>query len=107
VAGPVLLASFAASVGATLYDEWQKGVKGMARITSKEHLLICGWNATAADVTAELRQSDTFKKTPITIIDAGIDANPTNDSRISFVHGVPSEVKVLEQANVRDAVYAM
>ena len=55
VAGPVLLTSFAASVGATFYDEWQKGVKGMAKITSKEHILICGWNATAADVIAELR----------------------------------------------------
>jgi len=107
VAGPVLLASFAASVGATFYDEWQKGVKGMARITSKEHILICGWSATAADVIAELRQSDTFKKAPITIIDGGIDANPTTDSRTSFVRGVSSDVKVLEQANVREAVYAV
>jgi len=107
VAGPVLLTSFAASVGATFYDEWQKGVKGMAKITSKEHILICGWNATAADVVAELRQSEIFSKTPITVIDAGIDVNPTKDSRTSFVHGVPSEVKTLEQANVSEAGYAI
>lgn len=107
LAGPVLLASFAASLGATFYDEWQKGVKGMARVTSKGHILICGWNATASDVIAELRGSDIFRKARITIIDDGIDANPAKDPKASFVHGVPSEVKVLEQANVLEAGYAI
>jgi voltage-gated potassium channel len=107
VAGPVLLASFAASVGATFYDEWRKGVKGMAKITSREHIVICGWSATGADVIVELRQSDMFNKSPITVIDGGIDANPSNDSRTSFVHGFPSEVKTLEQANIREARYAI
>lgn len=107
VSGPVLLASFAASVGATFYDEWQKGVKGMAKIVSKGHIVICGWNASGSDLIGELRQSDMFNKTPITIIDAGMDANPTNDSRTSFVSGFPSEVRVLEQANISEASYAI
>jgi voltage-gated potassium channel len=107
VAGPVLLASSAASVGATFYDEWQKGVKGMSKISSKGHILICGWNVTAANVIAELRQSELFTKTPITVIDAEIDANPSKDSKTSFVHGVPSDVRTLEQANVGEAGYAI
>ncbi len=107
VAGPGLLASFAASVIATFYDEWQRGAKGMAKITSREHIVICGWNPTAEDVIAELRKSEVFIKTPITVIDAGIDTNPSKDSRTTFVHGVPSEVKTLEQANISEAKYAI
>jgi Trk K+ transport system NAD-binding subunit len=59
------------------------------------------------DIIAELRHSDIFNRLPVTIIDDTIDANPVGDSRTSFVRGNPSEVKVLEQANVREARYAI
>lgn len=79
----------------------------MSQITSKGHILICGWNATAMDVINELRVSDAFKKTPITIIDDTIDINPVKSSVATFIHGNPSDVKVLEKANVRKAKYAI
>ena len=107
VAGPVLLVSLVGSLGTLFYDEWQKGVKGMAQVTSKGHILICGWNSTAMDILAELRHSGVFAKLPITIIDDTIDATPVRDPRVSFIRGSPSMVKVLEQANIRQAKYAI
>ena len=107
IAGPVILVSFVGSAGTILYDEWQKGVRGMSKITAKGHIIICGWNSASEDVIAELRQSDAFKKTAVTIIDDTIDTNPLRDSRISFVRGNPTEIKVLEQANVKEATHAI
>lgn len=66
-AGPILLVSFVGMLGATFYDEWQKGAKGMSQVESKGHILICGWNATASELIAELRQSGVFNKTPVVI----------------------------------------
>lgn len=106
-AGPILLVSFVGMLGATFYDEWQKGAKGMSQIESKGHILICGWNATASEVIAELRQSGVFNKTPVVIIDATIDNRPSEDSSTLFVHGIPSDVKVLQQANTREAGHAI
>ena len=105
--GPVVLVSFVGSLGTVFYDEWQKGAKGMSQITSKGHILICGWNAAAIDIISELRQSSNFKRTPITIVDDTIDTNPRKDSGISFVYGNPSDMKTLEQANTREASYAI
>ncbi|HIE17549.1 MAG TPA: hypothetical protein EYP71_05075 [Dehalococcoidia bacterium] len=107
VAGPILLVSLMGSLGTLFYDEWQKGVKGMAQVTFKGHVLICGWNSTAMDIVAELRQSGVFSKLPITIIDDTIDVNPVKDPGVSFIRGNPSLVKVLEQANIREAKYAI
>ena len=106
-AGPILLVSFVGMLGATFYDEWQKGAKGMSQIESKGHILMCGWNATASEVIAELRQSGVFNKTPVVIIDATIENRPSEDSSTLFVHGIPSDVKVLQQANTREAGHAI
>jgi voltage-gated potassium channel len=107
VAGPVILVSFMGSAGSILYDEWRKGARGMSQIISKGHVIICGWKPASEDVIAELRRSDTFNKTAVTIIDDTIDTNPLSDSRISFVRGNPTEIKFLEQANTKEARYAI
>jgi voltage-gated potassium channel len=45
IAGPVILVSFVGSIGEIRYDEWQKGARGMSQITSKGHIIICGWGS--------------------------------------------------------------
>lgn len=107
VGGPILLVSLIGSVAALTYDEWQRGARGMSQIASRKHMIICGWNAKAKEVIAELRLSKAFSKLSITIVDDKIDTKPVEDARVSFVHGNPSEVSVLEQANIREAQFAV
>ena len=39
----------------------------MAQVTTKGHIVICGWNAKAGDILRELRLSKHFSKWPITV----------------------------------------
>ena len=107
VGGPVLLVSLVGSIGVLLYNEWQRGVKGMSQIVSKKHIVICGWNTKAKEIIAELRLSKMFRKWPITIIDDKIDTKPVDNTKVSFVHGNASEVSALQQANIQEAKFAV
>lgn len=106
IAGPILMVSLASSIGFSIYNKWTKGIKGMAQVKTKGHIVICGWNANAIDIINELRVSK-LRDRPITIIDDKIDAKPIDDSRVSFVRGNASEVGVLNRANIREAKYAI
>ena len=55
--GPLLMVSLIGSVGISLYNKWTKGVRGMAQIKSKGHIVICGWNIKAKDIVDELQLS--------------------------------------------------
>lgn len=107
VGGPILLVSLVGSLGALIYDEWQRRVKGMSQVVSQRHILICGWNSKARDILQELRLSQAFRKWPVTIIDEKTAAKPVEDRYVSFVRGNASEVSTLEQANVRRAGFAI
>ena len=107
IGGPILLVSLVGSVAALAYNEWQRGAKGMSQITWKKHIVICGWNAMAKEIVTELRLSKVFSKWPITIVDDTVSAKPVEDARVSFVRGNASEVSVLEQANIRQAKFAV
>ncbi len=106
VSGPLLMVSFIGSVGVRLYDTWTKGVKGMAQVKSKRHILLCGWNWKAEDIINELRLSE-LREAHITIIDDNLETKPTDDPRTSFVKGNASETRVLARANVSEASFAV
>lgn len=107
IGGPILLISLLGSVGATIYDESRRGVKGMSQIRSKGHIVLCGWDAKAKEIVAELGLSKVLSKWLITIIDDKVDTKPVDDPKVSFVHGNASEVSILEQANIREAKFAI
>jgi voltage-gated potassium channel len=107
IGGPVIFLTMVSSVGATLYDEWRKGMRGEAQVYFKDHIMVCGWNPKAKDVINELRLSPKFRKYPIVIIDDCIDTKPIDDGDVAFVRGNAWEVEVLEQANVRRAKFAV
>ena len=107
IGGPIMMVSLVGSVGLSIYDKWTKGVRGMAQIKTKGHIVICGWNAKAKDIIDELRMSEPFRNTPITIIDDNIEAKPTADTKVSFVRGNASEVSILRQANLDEARFAI
>jgi len=105
--GPVLLVTLVSSAGLSMYEERRKAVCGELKIESKNHIILCGWNPKARDIITELRLSAEFHKYPITIIDDQIDENPIDEGNVSFVHGDACEVSVLEQANIREAKFAI
>lgn len=107
IGGPILMVSLVGSIGISLYNKWRKGVRGMAQIKSKGHIVICGWNAKAKDIIDELRLSKGFRDWPITIIDDKIETKPIDDAKVSFVRGSASEVSVLRQANIGEAKFAI
>jgi voltage-gated potassium channel len=107
IGGPILMVSLVGSIGISLYNRWRKGVRGMAQIKSKGHIVICGWNAKAKDIVDELRLSAGFRDWPITIIDDKIETKPVDDAKVSFVHGNTSQVSVLKQANIGEAKFAI
>jgi voltage-gated potassium channel len=106
LSGPLLMVSFISSMGVRLYNRWMKGVRGMAQINSKEHMVICGWNKKGEDIINEIRMSQ-LKGLRITIIDDSINTKPIDDARISFVKGNASELSVLDRANISEAKFAI
>ncbi len=106
IGGPVLMVSMIGSVGVSLYDRWMKGVKGMAQVNKKGHIIICGWNKRAEDIIHELSLS-LLRDLPIVIIDDVIDTKPVDDPRVSFVKGNASELSTLKRANIAEAKYAV
>jgi voltage-gated potassium channel len=107
IGGPIIMVSVVGSIGISLYNKWRKGVRGMAQLKSKGHLVICGWNAKAKDIIDELRLSKGFRNCPITIIDDKIETKPIDEAKVSFVCGNASQVSVLKQANIGEAKFAV
>lgn len=107
ITGPVLLVTLVSAVGISVYEQRRKGMKGESPITTKGHIVICGWNRKAKDIINELRLSPKFRNIPITIVDDSVETAPLNEKNTFFVKGNPCEISVLDQANVREAKYAI
>ena len=107
IGGPIALVGLVGATGVQLYNKWTKGVRGMSKIKSEGHIVICTWNEKAKDIIDELRLSSRFRERPITIIDDKIEAKPVDDHDVSFVRGNSSEINVLRQANIEKATYAI
>lgn len=107
VGGPLVLASAIGSMGIAWYNRWTKGVKGMAQVKSRDHLVICGWNGKTRSIVNEVRSMKNLQKLPITIIDDTLEMKPIDDPDLTFVRGSAAEVAVLQQANIAQARYAI
>jgi len=105
--GPLIMASTFGAVGINLYNRWMKGERGMSQIKSKNHLVICGWNAKANNIIDEIRLNEDLKSMPVTIIDDAIETRPVEEPSVSFVRGNAAETEVLHRANIGEARYAI
>jgi voltage-gated potassium channel len=106
IGGPLLLVSLVGTIGVAFYSRWMKGVKGMAQVTKKGHIIICGWDKKAEDIVRELGAS-LLRDLPVVIIDNAIESKPVEDNRVSFVKGNASELSTLNKANIAGAKYAI
>ena len=102
--GVLVVATVTASiVGAVVNSLIQEG-RGMGTSGFRDHMVVCGWNATARDLIGELQRDN--RKLRIALIYNGDDKNPAGDG-VYFVKGDPTDPADLERAGIREAAAAL
>jgi voltage-gated potassium channel len=102
--GVLVVATVTASiVGAVVNSLIQEG-RGMGTSGFRDHIVVCGWNATARDLIGELQRDN--RKLRIALIYNGDDKNPAGDG-VYFVKGDPTDPADLERAGIREAAAAL
>ncbi|MBM4407195.1 MAG: hypothetical protein FJ038_01015 [Chloroflexi bacterium] len=101
--GVLVVATVTASiVGAVVNSLIQEG-RGMGTSGFRDHVVVCGWNATARDLIGELQRDN--RQLRITLI-TNSEKNPAPEG-VYFVRGDSTEPPDLERAGVREAAAAL
>jgi voltage-gated potassium channel len=80
---------------------------GQKQISVKDHYVICGWH-TKDTFLIETLTSDTLPALHhVVIVDENLDAPPVHDPYVHLVRGDPTEERVLDLANVKEAHTAL
>ena len=103
VTGVLMLGLVTGAIIAVIIDFLLKEGQGLGASGFRNHIVICGWNATAREAIEELR-SDDYKRRLVLIDDA--DRNPA-EGKVYFVRGDPTDTKDLERADIGDAEAAL
>lgn len=101
--GVAMLAAVTGAVVGFVIDFLVKEGQGMGASAYKGHIVICGWNATARDLVAELR-SDDYGVRMVLLHDA--ERNPAGED-VYFVRGDASAAEDLERAGIHHAAAAI
>ena len=86
-----------------IVDVVLKEGQGMGFAGLYNHVVVCGWNATAREVVEELRADASDQKV---VVLAELEANPAG-GMAHFVRGDPANAADLERAGIRDASAAI
>ena len=101
--GVAMLGTITGALVALVIDFLLKEGQGMGASGYRDHIVICGWNSTARDLIAELKNDDYHRKL---VIVHDVDRNPAGTGTY-FVHGDPSDTAELERAGIREAAAAV
>ena len=101
--GVAMLGMITGALVALVIDFLLKEGQGLGASGYKDHIVVCGWNATARDLIAELRGDD-YKIKVVVLTDA--DKNPAG-SGVYFVRGDPTNADDLARAGITDASAAL
>jgi voltage-gated potassium channel len=101
--GVALLGTITGALVALVIDFLLKEGQGMGASGYRDHIVICGWNATARDLVDELR-GDEYKTRVVVIHEA--DKNPAGDG-VYFVKGDPTSTADLLRAGIAEASAAL
>jgi voltage-gated potassium channel len=101
--GVAMLGMITGALVAMVIDFLLKEGQGLGASGFKDHIVVCGWNATARDLIAELRGDDYQLKV---VVIADLDKNPVGDG-VYFVRGDATDEQDLERAGLRDASAAL
>ena len=101
--GVAILGTITGAFVALVIDFLLKEGQGMGASGYRDHIVICGWNATARDLVDELR-TDEYRAKLVLVHKA--DRNPAG-SGVYFVNGDPTDASDLERAGIRQALAAL
>ncbi|MFN8046633.1 MAG: NAD-binding protein [Dermatophilaceae bacterium] len=101
--GVAIVAALTAAVAGFVIDFILKEGQGMGAAGYRDHIVVCGWNATAREVIEELK-GDEYDARVVVLHDA--DKNPAGAGTY-FVRGDPTSAADLERAGIRDACAAI
>jgi voltage-gated potassium channel len=101
--GVALLGTITGALVALVIDFLLKEGQGMGASGYRDHIVICGWNATARDLVDELN-GDEYKAKVVLVHEA--DRNPAGDG-VYFVKGDPTSTADLLRAGIGEASAAL
>ncbi len=103
VLGIGLLGGFTAGLATRIIDHQSRRARGVKRLRSKEHILICGWNETGEDLIGHILADQQERAL---VILADLPERPYEHERVGFVSGGLNE-HTLEKANAEQAESAV
>jgi voltage-gated potassium channel len=98
--GVAMLGMITGALVALVIDFLLKEGQGLGASGYRDHIVVCGWNATARDLIAELRGDD-YKIKVVVLTDA--DKNPAGQG-VYFVRGDPTNAEDLARAGIAGGV---
>jgi voltage-gated potassium channel len=101
--GVAILGTITGALVAIVIDFLIKEGQGLGASGYRDHIVVCGWNATARDLIAELR-TDAYDVRVVVLAD--LDKNPAGDDAY-FVRGDSTSTEALERAGVKEAAAAL
>lgn len=101
--GVAMLGMITGALVALVIDFLLKEGQGLGASGYRDHIVVCGWNATARDLISELRGDD-YKIKVVVLTDA--EKNPAG-SGVYFVRGDPTNADDLARAGINDASAAL
>jgi voltage-gated potassium channel len=101
--GVAMLGMITGALVALVIDFLLKEGQGLGASGYRGHIVVCGWNATARDLVAELRGDD-YKTKVVVLTDA--EKNPAGDG-IYFVRGDTTNASDLKRAGIEEASAAL
>lgn len=101
--GVAMLGMITGALVAMVIDFLLKEGQDMGAAGFKDHIIVCGWNATARDLITELRGDDYQQKI---VVIADVDKNPAGAGTY-FVRGDAANSEDLERAGIAEAAAAL
>ncbi len=101
--GVAIVGTITGALVALVIDFLLKEGQGLGAAGFKDHIVVCGWNATARDLIAELR-GDEYRAKVVVLAD--LERNPAGDG-VYFVRGDTTNGHDLERAGITEAAAAL
>jgi voltage-gated potassium channel len=101
--GVAIVGTITGALVALVIDFLLKEGQGLGASGYKDHIVVCGWNATARDLIAELK-SDEYKAKVVVLAD--VDKNPAGEG-VYFVRGDTTSDEDLRRAGIEEAAAAL
>ena len=106
IVGIGFLGLFTATIASIFVEGAIKEGRGLGKMKTKNHIIICGWNQKARDIIAEFQLTKATDTGAIVII-ANLENKPVEDRNIHFINGDPSNEDDLKRAGIETAQAAI